>query len=449
MTSTVNVAVTGKTLEKFPDIVPTLALIKKAFATTNEQFGFLSKTSKDAIVKACDDIIAHTPDALNIELWQSDFSLLNDSFNRYVSSHYDVSETDVNLLQSVADTSQTIESIVVYRRLQKTITDVGYLEQALRGKALEYKNEWRLTRTKLAEGAVGTWGQTFGALAVAVNRCKTRLEDDLPLFSTSVLGSSMFGFVHNKPNAYSQKLLENLSEMTGFTLQSPTAKNETVDKSALIDELMGNERLMYLSGDLKVLSLLYAKIGHGFFIYGSGPRAGIAEIVLPGIAPGSTIMPGKINPSMAHLTFQIAEFVAVNEQMASFAVNELDFDFTHQMGGAFITAIETLEILGKGSVLFTDKCLAGFSVKSETNLEHVQKAYSWAKLLSALYGQDAADRVLCRMKREDCSCESACIEEKLLTKSEASALFDLERLTDEGLSVELLSRYFRADKGAQ
>ncbi|HIU83973.1 MAG TPA: hypothetical protein IAC66_01210 [Candidatus Aphodousia gallistercoris] len=439
------VKITGKSLEKFPDVIKVFALVKKAYALTNAQFGFLPQELACSIAQQC-DLLAQNPSTLKVELWQSDFTLLNTRFAAYVTEKTGIGADKINLLQSIQDISQTVESIVIYRRLSILIDDVAYLQKALTEKANEFSNEIRLMRTHVMESAVGTWGQTFGALALSIDRARRHLISHRGEYKQVVLGRMLFGVAINDSNVYTKALLERLSKELGIDLEEPHSVYEPVAKSALINEMMGNEKFIYLAGDLKALAMINARIGHGFVIYGSGPRAGISEISLPAIAPGSTIMPGKINPSMAHLMFQIAEFVSVNEQMAAFAFNELDFDLTHQMGGAFITMIEMLEALGKGSRLFVDKCVKGFTVLSDNNKDHVRHSPSLANLVEAFKGQDAAQKVRQRMHSEGIGCKEACIKEGLYSEKEAGCLFDLKTMAYSGMDPEKVAFFMGLKK---
>lgn len=445
MSVTEAIKITGKTLDKFPDVIEVFASVKKAYALTNAKFGFLSEQEAQAIAAEC-DVLAHDPKSLKVELWQSDLTLLNTCFAQMVSEKTSVDVKKISLLQSIQDISQTVENIVIYRRLNQLIDDVAYMQKELTAKACEFKDEIRLMRTHLMESAVGTWGQTFGALALSVNRVRERLSTHRPLYCQVVLGHSLFGVSIAASNGYTEELLKALSKEVGIDLRQPASVHEAVPKSALMDELMGNEKFIYLASDLKALAMINARIGHGFFIYGSGPRAGITEVTLPAIAPGSTIMPGKINPSMAHLMFQIAEFVSVNDQMSTYAVNELDFDLTNQMGGAFITMIEMLETLGKGCRLFADKCLKGFSVITANNVDHVTNSPSLVGLVSAFKGQEAAQRVKSRMSADKLSCRDACVKEGVFSEKEADCLFDLKTMAHEGINPQKLAYFMGLKK---
>lgn len=438
--------ITGKTLEKFPDVVKALAAVKKAYALTNARFGLLEKEKAEKIAALSDAVITNPPRELFTEIWQSDLTILNARFNRYAEKETGVCASEVNLFQSIPDLSQTVESIVIYKRLGEALEGIAYMQKALAKKAIEFKDEIRLMRTHLQESAVSTWGQTFGGFSLAVGRAYRRIACDRESFRFVTAGATLFGVSIQDESEYSKALLKTMSEIVGIELKRPGCSYEPVEKSALLDELTGSEKLMNLTSDLKALAMINGKIGRVFVIYGSGPRAGIAEIMLPAIAPGSTIMPGKINPSMCHLVWQMSEFVTANEQMAAFSYNEVDSDLTHQMGGAFITLIESIEILGKGARLFTDKCLTGFKVKTDVNIEHATKAYSLVNLVEAFKGKEVAEKVLARMKAEDLSCREACVKEGVYTEKEAGCLFDVKTMAQHGMDCEKIAFFLGLKK---
>ena len=441
-----DIKITGKTLEKFPDVVKALSAVKKAYALTNARFGLLEKEKAEKVAALCDAVIANPPKELFTEIWQSDLTMLNARFNQYAQKETGVSVSDLNLFQSTPDISQTVESIVIYKRLGEALDGIAYMQKALAQKAIEFKDEIRLMRTHLQESAVSTWGQTFGGFSLAIGRACRRIACDREAFRFVTAGATLFGVSIQDESEYSKALLKTMSEIVGIELKRPGCGYEPVEKSSLLDELTGSEKLMNLTSDLKALAMINGKIGRVFVIYGSGPRAGIAEIMLPAIAPGSTIMPGKINPSMCHLVWQMSEFVTANEQMAAFSYNEVDSDLTHQMGGAFITLIESIEILGKGARLFTDKCLTGFKVKTDVNVEHVTKAYSLVKLVEAFKGKEVAEKVLARMKAEDLSCREACVKEGVYTEKEAGCLFDVKTMAQHGMDCEKIAFFLGLKK---
>ena len=308
-----DIKITGKTFEKFPDVVKALSAVKKAYALTNARFGLLEKEKAEKVAALCDAVIANPPKELFTEIWQSDLTMLNARFNQYAQKETGVSVSELNLFQSTPDISQTVESIVIYKRLGEALDGIAYMQKALAQKAIEFKDEIRLMRTHLQESAVSTWGQTFGGFSLAIGRACRRIACDREAFRFVTAGATLFGVSIQDESEYSKTLLKTLSEIVGIELKRPGCGYEPVEKSTLLDELTGSEKLMNLTSDLKALAMINGKIGRVFVIYGSGPRAGIAEIMLPAIAPGSTIMPGKINPSMCHLVWQMSEFVTAND----------------------------------------------------------------------------------------------------------------------------------------
>ncbi len=433
-----NHPITGKTLGKFPDIVQAGLIIKLAQVQTNARFGFLSAQVAQKIEELIISAQKHLPPALcSLEMWSNDFSVLNTRINQWIAAEANVDISEVSLLDSNAAFSQTIESLVITARLKSAIDGNRELINALRSKAQEFENEIRLTRVHVCESTPGTWAQVFQALADSVEHALDRIESDKKSFVT-VLAGSIFQDDLKAPREYAQATVEAIEKLTGQTYHCPS--REAVE---ITDILMGSSRLMELCSDLHILSMVYQRFVHGFFIYGSGPRAGLAEIALPAIAPGSTIMPGKINPSMAMLLEQACQNLSAIDQMAQYSYNEYDFDQSWQSAGAFLMAAEALELLGKAGHLFVEKCLTGFSVQSENNRRHVENALFLARIVGLLKGKVVENQIRSLMQTKNVTVKEACIELGVMTSSEVDTVFDTMTLAQSGISLQTLNRYLK------
>ena len=431
--------ITGKPLAKFPDIVSAALLIKQAQIRAQVRLGFVSpdvRQKVDTLVASAQD---NLPEALtSLEMWGNDFSVLLNRLNHWMATEAHVDIQDVSLLDSVNAFSQTIESIVVIRRLKLTMDGNRELIDSLKNKAREFKDELRLTRTHLCESTPGTWGQVFDALAQSLEHALNRVENNQSSFETVLVGS-VIGNDWGAPRQYASDVVAELCKVTGLTFVAPPEDNRTT----VTDILMGSSRLMELCSDLRILSMVYQRFVHGFFIYGSGPRAGLAEIALPAIAPGSTIMPGKINPSMAMLLEQACQHLAAVDQMAQYSYNEYDFDQSCQSSGAFLMTAESLELLGKASRLFVQKCVEGFTVKPQNNRRHVENALSWIDLVGLLKGKNAQTQVRSLMLSDTLTAKEACLRLGIMDDQEAQSVFDGTALAQSGLSMETLTKYLK------
>lgn len=369
-----NEAITGMSLKKFPDVVEALALVKASFAAANAEWGLLEREKAEKIVRACAEIQEKAPPELFCEFWVEDLSVLDHKMNKWLACKTGIAEREAALAQTVPVLSQAVESVVIGRRLRKALEGTEILEQELRRKALEFSDKVRVSRTHMAEDALSTWGQVFGALALSVERARGRLQADLKLFSVSLAGSFVLGS-YLAPRDYARSLCAEIASKSSLPMTAPQDAEGIPAGSAALDQLMGSDRLMILMSDVRLTAMAFTRMCHGFFVYGSGPRAGIAEIILPAIAPGSTIMPGKINPSMPMLLLQEAEHILASDQMSVYSYNELDFDGSYQSGGAFIMATESLELIDRGSRLFTEKCLKGFGI-TEASAIHANQFFA-------------------------------------------------------------------------
>ena len=431
-------SITGKNLAKFPDVIVALALVKAAEIRTAGRFGLISEKRAARIAEAALSLKSEPDESLYTELWFSDLSEPLQLVEKIIAERAGVPLSDVTRWSNAACVSQTVESIIIRRRLTHSLKGIRLLESSLREKSVQLQNRIRIMRTHLNESIPGTWGRTIGASAYAVSRLADRLEADKQLFETSLTGSVFFDAAP-APTGFAEAAAKELSHLCGFELRVPASSCEPVPGSALLDQMTGSDRLMLLSADIRALAMAYTRLCHGLFIFSSGPRAGIAEITLPAIAPGSTIMPGKINPSMPMLLLQIAEHVLTSDQMAVFSYNECDFDCTSQSGGAFIMAAECLEMLGKGSALFTEKCLRGFDVKNDTSAGHADNALSLPNIVDGLRGKKAAQRVRNAMLAGS-TFEEALKTTELFTEEEASRLAP-GNLAVDGLPLDLLQKY--------
>ncbi len=430
-------SITGKPLAKFPDIVAAALLIKKAESRTNREFSFISEDVAKKIEAAIEKGEKELPTELTeLEMWGSDFSALLAATNAWIAKEAAVDIEELSRFDSVASFTETIESLVITERLKRAVKGNEKLFSALQAKGEEFKNDLRLTRSHMQEAAPGTWGEVFMALAESVSHALRRISANADAFKTLLAGSVISGNL-KAPREYSDAFVREISSLTHESYGEANAVHEGTPTNYL----MGSSRIMELASDLRILSMVYQRFVHGFFIYGSGPRAGIAEITLPTIAPGSTIMPGKINPSMAMLLEQACQHLEAVDQMATYSYNEYDFDESTQSAGAFLMVAEALELLGKAASLFVDKCLTGFKVQKENNLKHLEDALSHAKVIGLLKGKAAEKKVLTLMEEKGLTVKEALEELALMTHEEVEELFNYETLAKDGIPLKTLKSY--------
>ena len=423
---------------KFPDVFDALVAVLLAQTRTNAAFTLIARQDAFKIERAIDLVRQAQADSIFTDMWFSDLSKVSDRLIDAVCHESGVEPDIVQRLFSIEDATQSVESIVIYQRLIRLIEAVARMQAAFTEKAVELADVVRASRRHMHEAAPDTWGRVFGAQAVAFDLEVARLESLLESFTVCTLGSDISGAAYACEGEYQQRLMQELQRETGVPLCRPRSQAEPVEGSALRLAVTGEMRLMHLGSELHALAMIYAKIAHGFFIYGSGPKAGLAEITVPAIAPGSTIMPGKINPSMPMLMIQIAEYVLASDQMSVYATNEMDFDTAWQTGGAMMTALEAIEILTRGSDLFLDKCIRGFGVNAQTSRSHAHKSAASLRLVQQILGEELANQV---QKRFDApSADFSAMSAEVADAVEQ--LLDVDRLAREGLDLNTLKRCF-------
>ena len=168
---------------------------------------------------------------------------------------------------------------------------------------------------------------------------------------------------------YNELVYKNLSKIVGFEMHQAKMDGEVIEDSALFDGSANNDGLMFLLSVLKAIACAGGRIGNDLYVFSSGPRTGIGEFILPSIAPGSSIMPGKLNPYMPELLLQIMQQVISHEHVATLTINESDLDLCSSTCASFMGAMESLELIEKGFRLFTDLCLKGIDINRDRHDE--------------------------------------------------------------------------------
>ncbi len=373
-----NYDVTNHTFNELPHVIRAMAEIKKAAALTNAEIGALENDKAKAIAQACDEIIAGKfADQFPVNVWRSHGTGVNMNINEVIANRaneiltgekgYDAvhPNTHVNMCQSSNDTYPAAEAIVLYRMISKTLESVKYFEDALAEKAVEFKDIPRLGRTCMQDAVPMTFGQVFGAWHSLIARNRRRLEALLPEYQETILGATVLGSGMGELPGYNEAVYKHLSAIVGFPMKQAKMESEVIEDSALFDGSQNNDSFIYLMGVLKCIACAGGRIGNDLYVFSSGPRTGIGEFILPSIAPGSSIMPGKINPYMPEMLLQIMQQVISHDMMATLTINESDLDLCSSTCGSFMGSMESLELIDKGFRLVTDLCIKGIKVNAD------------------------------------------------------------------------------------
>lgn len=449
-----NYDVTEHTFNELPRVIRAMAEVKKACAVTNKEIGALDAAKADAICQACDEVIAgRFADQFPVNVWRSHGTGVNMNVNEVLANRaneiltgrkgYDSvhPNTHVNMCQSSNDVYPTCEAIVLYRMIGECLESIRYMEDALAAKALEFKDDVRLGRTCMQDAVPMTFGQVFGGWHCMMQRNRLRLEKARLEFQETILGATVLGTGMGQMPGYHEAIYANLSKVVGFEMRQAKMQGEVIEDSALFDGSANNDGLMVLLGYLKAIACAGGRISNDLYVFSSGPRTGIGEFILPSIAPGSSIMPGKLNPYMPELLLQIMQQVASHEHVAMLTVNESDLDLCSSTCASFMGAMESLELITKGFRLFTDLCLKGIGINRERARRNAEMSTANATMVSALYGYPIGTKIAQMAYRENITCKEAALREKLIDPEVAEELFDVHKLAHRKETVEMFRKY--------
>ena len=359
------------------EIIYGFAYLKKAAAHTNCELGVLSKKKRDLISKVCDEILEKKHDKqFPLVVWQTGSGTQsNMNTNEVIANRSHVinggnltdtkkiihPNDDVNKSQSSNDTFPTAMHISAYQMIiQKTIPGLRELRKTINSKAKEFRTIVKIGRTHLMDATPLTLGQAFSAYVSQLDHGLKALENTLPHLSEIALGGTAIGTGINTPKGYSELVAKYIAEFTG--LPFVTAENK-------FEALAAHDAIVESHGALKQLAISLNKIANDIRMLASGPRAGIGEINIPENEPGSSIMPGKTNPTQCEaLTMVCAQVIGNDISIATGGMQghyELNV-FKPIMATNFL---QSAKLIGDACISFNINCAIGIE-PNHTNIQH-------------------------------------------------------------------------------
>ncbi len=356
------------------EIVYGFAYLKKAAAYTNCDLGVLSENKRDLIAAVCDEILAgNHDDQFPLVIWQTGSGTQsNMNVNEVIANraHQLAGKTigkdektlqpndDVNKSQSSNDTFPTGMHIAAYKKLiEVTIPGVEKLYATLKKKSNDFSDIVKIGRTHLMDATPLTLGQEFGGYASQLEHGLKALKNTLPHLSELALGGTAVGTGINTPEGYSEKVAEYIADFT--ELPFITAPNK-------FEALAAHDAIVESHGALKQLAVSLNKIANDIRMMASGPRSGIGELLIPANEPGSSIMPGKVNPTQCEALTMVCAQVMGNDVAISVAGMQGHYElnvFKPVMAANFL---QSAQLLGDACVSFNDHCAEGIEPNHET-----------------------------------------------------------------------------------
>ncbi len=349
------------------EIIDAFAILKKAAAYTNHELGVLPKDKRDLIAKVADEVLeGKLYDQFPLVIWQTGSGTQsNMNFNEVVSNRAHVlmgnklgegekyihPNDDVNKSQSSNDTFPTAMHIALYKKIvEKTIPGLEYLRDALAEKSKEFMKVVKIGRTHLMDATPLTLGQEFSGYVSQLDHGIKALKNTLDHLSELALGGTAVGTGINTPKGYAELVAKHIAELTGLPFK--TAENK-------FEALAAHDAIVETHGALKQIAVSVNKIANDIRLLASGPRSGIGEIIIPANEPGSSIMPGKVNPTQAEAITMVAAQIMGNDVAITIGGTQGHYELNVFKPMMIYNALQSADLLGDAAVSFTDKLVKG------------------------------------------------------------------------------------------
>ncbi|WP_297565560.1 aspartate ammonia-lyase [uncultured Arcanobacterium sp.] len=404
-----NFPISGKVLT--PPHIHALAHIKRAAAIANAELGVICTERRDAIVAAADEVISGKyDDQFPIDVYQTGSGTSsNMNMNEVIStlatkaSGMEVHPNDhVNASQSSNDVFPSSIHIAAMNAITKQLLpQLTILEDALAEKAVEFKDVVKSGRTHLMDATPITLGQEFSGYAQQIKYGIARIESTLDLLAELPLGGTAVGTGINTPEGFSARVIELIAEHTGLPLVE--AQNHFEAQSA-------QDSLVATSGALRTVAVSLVKIANDLRWASSGPRSGIGEIHLPDLQPGSSIMPGKVNPVVPEATVQVAAQVIGNDAAIAFAGAQGNFDLLVMLPVMAQNLLDSIQILGNVAEVLAERTVKGIIANKERCLELAESSPSIVTPLNRLIGYENAAKIAKHAVKDNLTVKEAAID---------------------------------------
>ena len=408
------------------EIIYGFAQLKKAAANTNFDLGVLSKVKRDLIVKVCDEILERKlDDHFPLVIWQTGSGTQsNMNVNEVISNRAHVIEgkmlgegektlspnDDVNRSQSSNDTFPTAMHIACYKKIiETTIPGLTDLKNALNDKAVAFKDIVKIGRTHLMDATPLTLGQEFSGYSTQLENGIKSLKFSLNHLAEIALGGTAVGTGINTPNGYAEKVASYISEFTGFPFKTAPNKFEAL---AAHDAIVGSHSA------LKQIAVSLNKIANDIRLMASGPRSGIGELILPANEPGSSIMPGKVNPTQCEALTMVCAQVMGNDVAVTIGGTQGHYELNVFKPLMAANTIESAQLIGDACSSFTQNCINGIKPNYKRIKNLVQNSLMLVTALNTKIGYYKAAEIAKKAHDDGTSLKEASLKLGYLTEEQ-------------------------------
>lgn len=410
--------------QQMPDeVIRAFAILKKAAALTNQELGVLDTDKAQLIAQVSDEILQGDLDEqFPLVVWQTGSGTQsNMNVNEVIANRGHVLQggelsdsekvlhpnDDVNKSQSSNDTFPTAMHIAAYQMLvEVTIPGLEKLRDTLQAKSEEMDDVVKIGRTHFMDATPLTLGQEFSGYVSQLDHGLRAIQNTLPHLAELALGGTAVGTGLNTPPGYSETVAAKIAELTGLPFVSAENKFEA---------LAAHDAIVESHGALKTVACSLMKIGNDIRMLASGPRSGIGEINIPANEPGSSIMPGKVNPTQSEaLTMAMAQVLG-NDVAINIGGMSGHFELNVFKPMMIYNFLMSARLIGDASVSFNDNCAVGIEPNRKRIKEHLNNSLMLVTALNTRIGYDNAAKIAKKAHAEDTTLKAAAIELGLLT----------------------------------
>ena len=410
------------------EIIEAFGYLKKAAAFANHDLGVLSAEKRDLIAQACDEILANKlDDQFPLVIWQTGSGTQsNMNVNEVVANRAHVlhggklgeksiihPNDDVNKSQSSNDTFPTAMHIAAYKKVvETTIPAVERLQKTLAAKSEAFKDVVKIGRTHLMDATPLTLGQEFSAYAAQLHFGLIALKNTLPHLRQLALGGTAVGTGLNTPKGYDVLVADYIAKFTALPFE--TAENK-------FEALAAHDAIVETHGALKQLAVSLFKIANDIRLLASGPRSGIGEILIPENEPGSSIMPGKVNPTQCEAMTMVCAQVLGNDTTISFVGSQGHFQLNVYNPVMIANFLQSAQLLADACVSFDEHCAVGIEPNYPRIKQQLEQSLMLVTALNTHIGYENAAKIAKTAHKNGTTLKEEAINLGLLTAEQFDA----------------------------
>ncbi|GAA0328360.1 class II fumarate hydratase [Bacillus carboniphilus] len=423
-----NFAIGNETMPK--EVIMAFAQLKKAAAIVNYQYGKLSSEKKDAITAACDEILeGKHDDQFPLKVWQTgsgtQSNMNTNEVIAYIANQSLKQQTvhpndDVNMSQSSNDTFPTAMHIAAFQSVQeKLIPAIEEMIQTLQKKEDQFRTLVKIGRTHLQDATPLTLGQEISGWRAMLEKSKKMIKESMDHTLDLAIGGTAVGTGINAEPDFGDRVADVLKTNMGIPFRSSANK---------FHALTSHDELVYAHGALKALAADFMKIANDIRWLASGPRSGIGELTIPANEPGSSIMPGKVNPTQSEAVTMVCSQVFGNDVTIGFAASQGNFELNVFKPVIIYNFLQTVQLLSDSMKSFHDKCLVGLVANEEKIERYLHDSLMLVTALNPHIGYEKAAEIAKKAFNDNTTLKESALALGYLTEEQFNEWVDPKKM---------------------